>query len=109
MSEHAERVIRIANEECERYPTREWMAEYDCPKQLPALQNTWAGVKHLCFTAGLFVGLNPYGYEWRYCYPNMMDAVNALEAWDGSGDPPGPWIKIKGHPDGERLGPGATK
>lgn len=46
-----------------------------------------------------------YGRGCRYCYENYRDAQNALMAWDGEGDPPGPWIKEK--PSG-RLGPGAT-
>lgn len=26
-----------------------------------------------------------------YCYDNAADCVAAVESWDGSGDPPGPW------------------
>jgi len=36
-----------------------------------------------------------YGYARRYCYPLWNDAEAALQEWDGSGDPPGEWIKEK--------------
>jgi hypothetical protein len=60
------------------------------------------------FTTGLlthvsFDGLS-YRYAARYCYPSHRDALEALAAWDGQGDPPGPWIKEK---LSERSGPGA--
>lgn len=64
----------------------------------------YAGVLPQMFTAGLFVGLDRDGYQRRYCYERKADAVAALAAWDGKGDPPGPWIKEK---PSERLGPGA--
>jgi hypothetical protein len=47
-----------------------------------------------------------YDYTARYCYPNAKDAMLALSSWDGTGDPPGPWVKEK---RSERLGPGALK
>lgn len=59
------------------------------------------------FTVALVVGLDRTGYRYRYCYEREYDASEALVQWDGAGDPPGPWIKVKG--DGpDRLGPGAT-
>jgi hypothetical protein len=45
-----------------------------------------------------------YDYTERYCYPSVPAALAAMRAWDGAGDPPGPWIKEK---VSERLGPGA--
>ena len=66
-----------------------------------------AGVMPMIFTTGLFVGLTSDAWRTRYCYERREDAVAALDAWDGRDDPPGPWIKVKGHPGGERLGPGA--
>jgi hypothetical protein len=36
-----------------------------------------------------------YGYARRYCFPQWKDAESALQTWDGSGDPPGEWIKEK--------------
>lgn len=44
----------------------------------------------------------------RYCYEHWAQALAALLTWDGAGDPPGPWIKMKGI-EGERLGPGALE
>ncbi len=54
------------------------------------------GLQSLMFTAGLVVGLKDNGYERRYCFEHMHEAANALQEWDGSGHPPGPWIKCKG-------------
>ena len=54
------------------------------------------------FTVGLVVSINEIGYRGRYCYENLSDAKEALDIWDGQGDPPGPWIKYKGE-GGERL------
>lgn len=62
------------------------------------------GVMPQLFTFGLFVGLDEYGYKRRFCYESASDANYALAQWDGSGDPPGPWIKEK---PSDRLGPGA--
>lgn len=64
-----------------------------------------AGLQRMIFTVGLFVGLSDVLYDQRYCYEYHADALKALETWDGTGDPPGPWIKEKVT---ERLGPGAT-
>jgi hypothetical protein len=54
------------------------------------------GLLRLAFTTGLIVDIGKYGYNCRYCYPRHGDAVEALAAWDGKGDPPGNWIKRKG-------------
>lgn len=45
------------------------------------------------------------GASWRtrFCYEHSIDAVLAVQDWDGQGDPPGPWLKQK--PE-DRLGPG---
>lgn len=60
------------------------------------------------FTTGLLVNYNPDEmsemYTGRYCYQSHRDALDALEAWDGQGDPPGRWIKYKGR-GGERSNP----
>jgi hypothetical protein len=87
--------------------TYDWKSEYVGKRVLPGLG--LCGVKHMIYTASLIVGLNEEGYRYRYCYPTLFDALEALRVWDGTGDPPGPWIKLKGHPDGERLGPGALQ
>jgi hypothetical protein len=85
----------------------DWRTDYDGFKQLPAT-GEYAGVRQMGYTGGLHVGLTDAGYAWRYCYPTAKQALEALAVWDGAGDPPGPWIKLKGHPDGDRLGPGAV-
>lgn len=74
---------------------------YDGVRQLP--DGTWIGILPMIMTFGLFVGLQEYGYERRYCYEHGEDAWTACQEWDGKGDPPGPWIKEK---PSDRLGPG---
>ena len=64
-----------------------------------------AGTMRQMFTVGLFVGLTETGYKRRFCYELETDADRALRQWDGTGDPPGPWVKEK---PSDRLGPGAT-
>lgn len=56
------------------------------------------------YTTGLCVGLDEFSMKRRYCYEHRSDAEAALAAWNGTGDPSGPWIKEK---PSERLGPGA--
>lgn len=75
-------------------------------RKLP--NDRWIGVLPQFYTTALCVGLDAFGYQYRYCYETYNNAIIALFRWDGSGDPPGPWIKLKGHPDRpEELGPGA--
>jgi hypothetical protein len=62
------------------------------------------GLYRFAFTTGLVIGIDDIGYYGRYCYSNRQDALEALEKWDGQGDPEGPWIKYKGD-GGERSNP----
>ncbi len=62
-----------------------------------------AGLLKFMFTYGVMTGLHPMGYRTRYCFEHHDDALAALQAWDGEGDPGGPWIKRKG--DVEYLNP----
>jgi len=68
-------------------------------RQLP--DGRWIGLHAQMFTTALMVGLNAYGYEWRCCFEELQTAVDAIEAWDGKGWPPGYWIKAKGLPGGD--------
>jgi hypothetical protein len=54
------------------------------------------GLMDFMFTTGLVIGMNEIGYFGRYCYKTRQEALDALNKWDGSGDPPGNWIKYKG-------------
>lgn len=78
---------------------------YQNVRQLPNGQ--LVGTQPQLFTTGLFVGLDAVGdYAYRYCYEREADAAFAARTWNGVGDPPGPWLKLKGKPGGDRLGPG---
>lgn len=54
-----------------------------------------AGLFPFMFTVGLCVGFNAFGYRTRFCFESEAEALAALEAWDGTGFPPGWWIKQK--------------
>lgn len=82
----------------------DWRRYYTDVRELP--NGGLVGLSKMAYTTGLVVGLEDTGYAGRYCYERASDARGALNAWTGEGDPPGPWIKYKGH-GGERLGPGA--
>ncbi len=59
-------------------------------------------LERMAFTTGLWIGLTKSFRHGRYCYENLSDAKSAINSWDGSGDPPGNWIKYKGI-GGERM------
>jgi len=65
------------------------------------------GVCPMWSTFGLMVGCDDGSYQSRYCYEDAADVAIAFRQWDGTGDPPGPWIKHKGAGRADRLGPGA--
>jgi len=48
------------------------------------------------FTVGLVVKIDPTGYERRYCYSSLREAMDDINSWDGTGHPQGNWIKCKG-------------
>jgi hypothetical protein len=57
------------------------------------------GLYRMIFTVGLCYNMQEDEfdmYEGRYCFPSLLDAKTSLHEWDGSGDPPGNWIKHKG-------------
>jgi hypothetical protein len=62
------------------------------------------GLYKYIFTTGLTIGLNEIGYYGRYCYSTEREALEALNSWDGKGDPEGLWLKYKGS-GGERTNP----
>lgn len=64
------------------------------------------GLFRFMFTTGLVVGLDPVGYNRRYCYPTIEHAKIGLQLLLEEDkkeyplfDPPDPfWIKRKGYP-----------
>ena len=92
-------VVRI--EDNDRFPP----LDYFYTRQLDS--GVWIGVRKMLVTWALIVGIDAQGnYRSRYCYEQYHDAVEALQTWDGDGDPPGPWLKQK---PGDRLGPGMVE
>lgn len=63
---------------------------------LTVIEGKLCGLQPFVFTTGLMVGIEPMGYNHRYCFEFEHDARNALAAWTGDGHPGGPWIKMKG-------------
>lgn len=81
---------------------------FEHARQLPT--GEWAALCRMIFTTGLVVGidLQEWVYRTRFCFEHYSDALASLNAWDGRGDPPGPWIKEKGRA-GERSNPARFK
>lgn len=69
-------------------------------------EGAYAGVKPLIFHYTMIFGIigDTLGYEKRYCYKTIEGALQALEAWDGTGDPEG-WHRApdtaRRRPDGD--------
>jgi len=78
---------------------------YEFPRQLPNGQ--WIALQRFLFTWAVVKGIDPIGYEQRWCYGAYNDALIAVANWDGEGDPPGNWIVNK--PSGRQGPAGATK
>ena len=57
------------------------------------------GIQRFIFSCGLLTDLRFdgafYDYKARYCYPLASEALRGLAEWDGTGDPPGEWLKEK--------------
>jgi hypothetical protein len=69
----------------------------------------WAAICKYLFTTGIVVGLDESSYRIRWCYERQQEAGMALLTWDGRGDPPGNWIKVKGRLlDGTHVDHGRT-
>lgn len=51
----------------------------------------WVGTFQFMFTTAIIMGRmgDHIGYEERWCYHEYEEAVKALEAWDGEGEPEG--------------------
>ena len=85
------------------FPTREWFLanQYLRSRQLP--DGRWIAVTNQIYTTSLYVDVTERSaYRKRFCFERTAEAVQALEEWDGTGDPPGPWIKEK---PGDRMNP----
>jgi hypothetical protein len=85
--------------------TKELLEEmgYLFPRQVA--DGEWIALFRFVFTWGLVKGLDDVGYNERWCYSSLNDALVAVANWDGEGDPPGNWIVNK---PSQRQGPGAT-
>jgi len=67
---------------------------YHSPK---LINGVLCGLMRMAFTTGLFVGIDEIGYSYRYCYESMIEANNALAAYEDTNEfPTGDWIKRKG-------------
>jgi hypothetical protein len=54
-----------------------------------------AAIVPLLFTHAILADLTEWGYGERWCYRTYADALRALAAWNGNGEPQG-WHR---HPD----------
>jgi len=51
----------------------------------------FCGVHRLLYHWTLHIGIDEIGYEDRYCYPELDQALIGLAGYTGEGDPPGSW------------------
>jgi hypothetical protein len=78
---------------------------YLVPTPLP--NGRWMAILPLMFTYAIVTGRtgDTSGYDNRWCYPTLAQAVVAIATWDGMGDPPDGWIRQPGtgrrRPDGD--------
>lgn len=69
----------------------DWLAQnYDRVRQLP--DGSFATLSPLMFTTGLYLGVNRWGFERRYCFKDSARAVAAFEALQSENDEPTGWI-----------------
>jgi len=66
---------------------------YEQARLLPS--GEWAALQKMFYTTGLFVGIDTFTWRTRFCFDTYDEAAAALLVWDGSGFPPGYWIKQK--------------
>jgi hypothetical protein len=45
------------------------------------------GVHRLLYHWTMHIDISEWGYEDRYCFATEAMAIEAMEAWDGNGDP----------------------
>ena len=50
------------------------------------------GLYKFAYTWAIISGMNAFGYEGRWCYHNLIDAIAAFDKWNGIGDPEG-WYR----------------
>mgnify|MGYP001031230436 FL=1 len=69
----------------------------------PIGNGRYAAIAQFMFSTAIVVGrIGNYScYEDRWCYKTAEDAIAALEAWDGQGEPQG-WVR---HPTTGRRRP----
>jgi hypothetical protein len=57
----------------------------------------WCALYRFGFNWSMLTDITEYGVGLRYCYENRENALVDIQNWDGVGDPPGDWIKVKGY------------
>lgn len=77
------------------FPQPAWLDEFYARVTIIDNQGVCA-LGPLMFTVGLYCGLHEQGHKYRYCYANLAEAIDAIDNWDGTGHPSGPWIVRKG-------------
>jgi hypothetical protein len=89
--------------------TEEWLKQnnYHGLKFIKRYGGSWACLGGMLFSWRMFLNIDQTGYSSCIDYPDRASAEAALKAWDGLGDPPGPWLKWKGG-DVDVEGPGLT-
>lgn len=91
--------MMMTDEEYLTFLSRE--CHYLAAKVLPG-GTRWAAVAPLIATHAIVTGQmgDEHGYDNRWCYASLVDAMMALHVWDGSGEPTG-WHRHPG--SGRRI------
>lgn len=54
------------------------------------------GLEESCYTVDLICDISSSTKAYRYMFESFKEAYTAILTWDGTGHPPGLWIKRKG-------------
>lgn len=55
----------------------------------------WIAIGDSIYTRDLYLGMDKTGWRQKWMYEDSRAADQDFAAWDGEGDPPGPWVKSK--------------
>jgi hypothetical protein len=81
------------------------MAREEGWRNINVIDGLVCAIQPFVYTWGIVIGINEWGYERRYCYENLVDAVAAFARYNFPRyeHPTGPWIKCKGVYKGLRV------
>ena len=67
------------------------------------IEDKVCGLLPFIFTWGLVIGIDRSGYEYRYCFEDLAEALWQMENWNGQFHPGVRWVKVKGNYKGVHV------